>query len=79
MGTGGTLKGVARVLKKERPATKIVACEPDNSPILGLGIRQARNADSSPSESHPFFRPHLSRDGRLTSFRSSPRMPPMPN
>jgi cysteine synthase A len=27
-GTGGTLKGVARVLRKERPETKIVVCEP---------------------------------------------------
>ena len=27
-GTGGTLKGVARVLAKERPDTKIVVCEP---------------------------------------------------
>src|SRR3954449_4803279 len=40
MGTGGTLKGVARVLKKERPQTQIVACEPDNSPILGSGALQ---------------------------------------
>src|ERR1700742_3440368 len=30
-GTGGTLKGVARVLRKERPDTKIAVCEPDNS------------------------------------------------
>src|SRR6188508_3279912 len=33
-GTGGTLKGVARVLRKERPETKVVVCEPDNVPIL---------------------------------------------
>jgi cysteine synthase A len=59
MGTGGTLKGVARVLRKERPETKIIVCEPDNSPILGSGIRQARSPDGVPSESHPFFRPHL--------------------
>lgn len=58
-GTGGTLKGVARVLKKESPNTKVVVCEPDNSPILGSGVRQPRNADGSPCESHPFFRPHL--------------------
>ena len=38
MGTGGTLKGVARVLKKERPQTKIIVCEPDNSPLLASGI-----------------------------------------
>ncbi len=59
MGTGGTLKGVARVLKKERPETKIIACEPDNSSVVGSGIAQARGADGAPSESHPSFRPHL--------------------
>ena len=30
-GTGGTLKGVGRVLAKERPETKIVVCEPDDA------------------------------------------------
>ena len=30
-GTGGTLKGVARVLAAERPETKIVVCEPEDS------------------------------------------------
>ena len=34
-GTGGTLKGVARVLAKERPDTKIVVCEPADAPLLG--------------------------------------------
>jgi cysteine synthase A len=59
MGTGGTLKGVARVLKKERPETRIAVCEPDNSPLLGSGIPQARSASGEPTESHPTFRPHL--------------------
>jgi len=58
-GTGGTLKGVARVLKAERPETNIVVCEPDNSPTLGSGIAQVRGADGTPSESHPSARPHL--------------------
>ena len=58
-GTGGTLKGVARVLKALRPETRIVVCEPDNSPILGSGIAQARDPDGTPSGSHPSFRPHL--------------------
>ncbi len=58
-GTGGTLKGVSRVLKKESPATKIIVCEPDNSAILGSGIPQQREADGSITESHPLFRPHL--------------------
>jgi cysteine synthase A len=58
-GTGGTLKGVARVLKKERPETKIVVCEPDNSQLLGSGIAQQRTAEGAPAASHPNFRPHL--------------------
>ena len=58
-GTGGTLKGVARVLKKESPNTKIVVCEPDNSQLLGSGIAQQRTAEGAPAASHPNFRPHL--------------------
>ena len=44
-GTGGTLKGVSRVLKEKSPKTKVIVCEPDNSPILGSGIPQQRDAD----------------------------------
>ncbi|MDX1403075.1 MAG: cysteine synthase A [Woeseiaceae bacterium] len=58
-GTGGTLKGVARVLAKESPETRIIVCEPDNSQILGSGIPQQRLADGTPADSHPLFRPHL--------------------
>jgi cysteine synthase A len=58
-GTGGTLKGVARVLKKRSPATKVIVCEPDNSAMLASGVVQARTADGAPSGSHPSFRPHL--------------------
>jgi len=58
-GTGGTLKGVSRVLKGKSPATKVIVCEPDNSQILGSGIPQVREDDGSISESHPLFRPHL--------------------
>jgi cysteine synthase A len=58
-GTGGTLKGVARGLKRADPATKIVAAEPDNAPLLGSGIEQPRGDDGSPAGSHPSFRPHL--------------------
>ena len=58
-GTGGTLKGVSRVLKKERPEIRIVVCEPDNSQILGSGIPQEKLADGTPADSHPLFRPHL--------------------
>jgi len=58
-GTGGTLKGVARALKAHDPATRIIAAEPDNAPVLGSGIAQARHPDGSPAASHPQFRPHL--------------------
>ena len=36
-GTGGTLKGVGRVLAKERPETKIIVCEPADAQLLGSG------------------------------------------
>jgi cysteine synthase A len=58
-GTGGTLKGTSRVLRKKSPDTRIIVCEPDNSQLLGSGITQERNQDGSPTHSHPNFRPHL--------------------
>ena len=58
-GTGGTLKGVGRVLTSESPLTKIIVAEPDNVPVLASGTRQARDAAGRPQGSHPMFRPHL--------------------
>src|SRR6201996_3332147 len=57
-GTGGTLKGVARVLAKERPETKIVVAEPDDAPMLSSGIEQQRNPDGSAAATHPAWKPH---------------------
>jgi cysteine synthase A len=57
-GTGGTLKGVARVLKKERPETKIIVCEPADAALLTSHEPQARNADGSPAAGHPAWKPH---------------------
>jgi len=57
-GTGGTLKGVARVLAKEMPDTKIVVCEPAEAPLLTSGTKQERNPDGSPAAPHPAFKPH---------------------
>jgi cysteine synthase A len=37
VGTGGTITGVGEVLKKELPNVKIVAVEPERSPVLGGG------------------------------------------
>jgi cysteine synthase len=57
-GTGGTLKGVARVLAAARPDTKIVVCEPADAPMLSSGTKQERNPDHSPAKPHAAFKPH---------------------
>jgi len=57
-GTGGTLKGVARVLAKERPETKVVLCEPADAPMVTSGTKQERNGDGSPASRHPSWKPH---------------------
>jgi cysteine synthase A len=57
-GTGGTLKGVARILAEKRPETKIILCEPDVAPMVSSGIEQPHNSDGSPSASHPSWTPH---------------------
>ena len=43
-GTGGTVTGVARVLRRERPETKIILSEPTNAQIVGSGHIQQRDA-----------------------------------
>ncbi len=58
-GTAGTLAGVSKVLRDKSPCTRIIACEPDNSPILASGVPQERQADGRHKSSHPRFRPHL--------------------
>ncbi len=57
-GTGGTLKGVARVLATQMPDTRIIVCEPEDAQLLGSGVEQARHSDGSPSAAHPAFKPH---------------------
>jgi cysteine synthase len=57
-GTGGTLAGVGRVLRKERPETKIVVCEPANAQLIGSGKPQERGGDGAPAVGHPAFEPH---------------------
>ena len=37
VGTGGTLSGVGEFLKSQNPAIKVVAVEPDSSPVLSEG------------------------------------------
>jgi cysteine synthase len=57
-GTGGTLKGVGRVLAKERPDTKIIVCEPEDAPLLASGLPQSRHPDGTPAAGHPSFKSH---------------------
>lgn len=37
VGTGGTITGTGRFLKAQKPAVRIVALEPERSPLLSLG------------------------------------------
>lgn len=57
-GTGGTLSGVARVLRKERPDTKIILTEPANAALVGSGEVNGRNEAHQPTEGHPAWAPH---------------------
>lgn len=57
-GTGGTLKGVARVLREKSSHTKIVVSEPDVASLITSGNRQNNHADGSPAETHPNWEPH---------------------
>jgi cysteine synthase A len=57
-GTGGTITGVARLLRRERPETRIVLSEPANAQLLGSGIPQQRRDGNAPAVSHSAFQPH---------------------
>lgn len=41
VGTGGTVTGVGRFLKSKNPAVKVVAVEPESSPVLSKGVAGA--------------------------------------
>ena len=57
-GTGGTVSGIGRVLRKERPETKIILSEPANAALIGSGTGQERNPDHSPAKGHGAWEPH---------------------
>ncbi|HKS06805.1 MAG TPA: pyridoxal-phosphate dependent enzyme [Gemmatimonadaceae bacterium] len=57
-GTGGTFSGVGRVLRRERPETKIILSEPSNAALVTSGVAQPRGSDHSPSSGHTAFTPH---------------------
>ena len=41
VGTGGTITGVGQYLKTRRPSVKVVAVEPESSPVLSKGVAGA--------------------------------------
>ncbi|KCV81228.1 cysteine synthase A [Actibacterium atlanticum] len=57
-GTGGTVTGLGRVLRKERPETKIILSEPANAQLVGSGHAQERTETGDAAASHPAFEPH---------------------
>ena len=58
-GTGGTVSGVGRLLRKERPETKIILSEPENAALISSGQTQRRTSFNTPQESHEAWQPHL--------------------
>jgi len=57
-GTGGTLKGVARVLREKSPQTKIMVCEPESAALLSSHVPQEAGESESTYKSHGSFSPH---------------------
>jgi len=57
-GTGGTVSGVGRTLKAERPDVKIILTEPANAALVASGYVNTRNDAHQPTEGHPHFEPH---------------------
>ena len=57
-GTGGTVTGLSRVLRRERPETRIILLEPVNAQLVASGVAQNRGAGGAPAASHPSFEPH---------------------
>jgi len=57
-GTGGTVAGVAQVLRRTRPDVKIILSEPSNAQLVGSGQAQARTGENEPAGSHPAWESH---------------------
>ncbi|MGH0033856.1 MAG: cysteine synthase A [Myxococcota bacterium] len=57
-GTGGTVTGIGRALRKSRPETKIVLTEPINAALVSSGAPQERGEGGVPAGSHSAWEPH---------------------
>ncbi|MEQ1771298.1 MAG: PLP-dependent cysteine synthase family protein, partial [Devosia sp.] len=57
-GTGGTLAGVAGVLRDKSPKTKVIVAEPESAQMLASGQAQDRKPDGSAAGRHPAWKPH---------------------
>jgi cysteine synthase A len=68
-GTGGTLVGVARALRRARPETKIVLCEPANAQLVAAARRRSAPPTARRRAAIRRSSPIPSRAGRRTSFR----------
>ncbi len=72
-GTGGTVTGVARVLREKRPETKIILSEPANAQLIGSGHEQARGEPALTGGKPPGLRaaPDPGLDAGLHSLRAA--------
>ncbi len=57
-GTGGTIAGVGRVLRRERPDVNLILSEPSNAQLVASGTAQERTQAHEPAAGHPAFEPH---------------------
>ena len=57
-GTGGTIAGVGRALRRERPDVKLILSEPTNAQLVASGMPQERTEEHEPAAGHPAFEPH---------------------
>ncbi|MCV2868512.1 cysteine synthase A [Defluviimonas sp. WL0002] len=57
-GTGGTISGIGRVIRKARPETRIILTEPSNAALVESGTPQQRESDGAPAQGHPAWEPH---------------------
>ena len=57
-GTGGTIAGVGRALRRERPEVRLVLSEPGNAQLVASGTPQERTEQHEPAAGHPAFEPH---------------------